>query len=215
MEFHQVLAAPGRNGGGFVGMGDVVFEFRFEIGQVVEEHSGFAVAEIVGDSDGGAFGEEHAAVATSLNSLARVLEKRGDLAGAEALHREALDMRRRLLGGTHRDTLTSLNNLASLLLEQGNLSEAEPMFKECADSALGSLPPGDWRAAAFQADYGYCMMKLGRFGEAESQLLEGYGKLEAALGDEAEKVREVRAHLFDLYTLMGKPGEAERYGVRQ
>lgn len=161
------------------------------------------------------FGDENAAVATSVNTLAKVVEDKGDLMAAEALYREALELRRRLLGSAHPDTLTSMNNLASLLLERGEPSEAEPMFQECSDVALEVFPPGDWRAAAFQSDYGYCLMKLHRFDEAESQLLEGYGKLEAALGARATETREVRAHLFDLYKLMGMPGKAERYAEPQ
>jgi tetratricopeptide (TPR) repeat protein len=69
-------------------------------------------------------GPEHPDTATSLNSLARVLQVQGDLAGARPLHERALAIREKVLGPEHPDTATSLNNLARVLQVQGDLAGA-------------------------------------------------------------------------------------------
>ena len=48
-----------------------------------------------------------------MNNLAIVLCDEGRYAEAEKLHRETLDIRRRVLGPEHPDTLMSMNNLAN------------------------------------------------------------------------------------------------------
>jgi len=52
-------------------------------------------------------GPEHPDVAAGLSTLGGVLESKGDLAGAERLYRESLDLRLRLLGKEHPDTARS------------------------------------------------------------------------------------------------------------
>ena len=46
------------------------------------------------------------------------------------MHREALAMRRKLLGNEHPDVALSLDNLADVLQAQGKLAEAETMYRE-------------------------------------------------------------------------------------
>src|SRR5439155_370397 len=52
------------------------------------------------------------------------------LAEAERMHREALAMRKKLLGNEHPDIAGSLYNLAGVFREQGKPAEAEAMFRE-------------------------------------------------------------------------------------
>jgi Flp pilus assembly protein TadD len=66
----------------------------------------------------------------SLNNLALVLESQGNYEEAERMHREALGLRRKVLGDEHPSTLTSMNNLASVLESQGNYEEAERIHRE-------------------------------------------------------------------------------------
>jgi tetratricopeptide (TPR) repeat protein len=64
------------------------------------------------------------------NTLGTVYNALGDYAKAEAIHREALALRRKLLGNEHPDVATSLNNLASVLREAGKPAEAETTCRE-------------------------------------------------------------------------------------
>ena len=63
-------------------------------------------------------GDEDPDVATSLNNLAKLLKEKGDLEAAEPLHRQALAMKRRLLGSGQRQR--------SGWIEQGLIPTAPP-----------------------------------------------------------------------------------------
>ena len=57
----------------------------------------------------------------------------GDSAKAEPLCRQALAIKRKVLGENHRDTATSLNNLAELYVAKGDYAKAEPLFRQVLD----------------------------------------------------------------------------------
>jgi DNA-binding beta-propeller fold protein YncE len=73
-----------------------------------------------------------ASCASSLSNLASVLRAKDDLAESAALHRESLEMRRRLHGetGDHRDVAASLSSLANALAAQGDLVESARLLRE-------------------------------------------------------------------------------------
>lgn len=75
-------------------------------------------------------GRDSEALAISLNDLAIVEQDRSRLDAAEALHREALAMRRRLHGKAHTKVAQSLNNLALLHRDLGRRKEARREFEE-------------------------------------------------------------------------------------
>ena len=60
-------------------------------------------------------GPDHAYTLSSVNDLASLLNKRGQLDEAEPLYRRALDGYERTLGPDHEDTLRIAGNLESLL----------------------------------------------------------------------------------------------------
>ena len=49
---------------------------------------------------------------------------------AEAAYREALPIKRKLLGNEHPDIAESLQTLGDLLLQEGKLTEAEASYRE-------------------------------------------------------------------------------------
>ena len=69
-------------------------------------------------------------MANSLGELANLLGNQGKLAEAETMHREALAMRKKLLGDEHPAVARSLNDLAFVLPAEGKLVEAEAMYRE-------------------------------------------------------------------------------------
>jgi len=69
-------------------------------------------------------------VPTSLNNLAGLYRAQGRYDEAEPLYRQALELRRELLGERHPQVATSLNNLAYLYESQGRYNEAEPLYLE-------------------------------------------------------------------------------------
>ena len=60
-------------------------------------------------------GDRHPNTLNSVNNLGLLLKAKGDLATAEPLQREALEVRRKTLGDRHPDTLSSIQSLAILL----------------------------------------------------------------------------------------------------
>jgi tetratricopeptide (TPR) repeat protein len=76
------------------------------------------------------FGNEHPAVATSLNNLAYIYKSQGRYSEAEPLYVQALALRKKLLGEKHAKVAHSINNLAGLYRKQGRYSEAEPLLLE-------------------------------------------------------------------------------------
>lgn len=63
-------------------------------------------------------GENHPAVAATLNNLAVLYGKRGKYKEAEPLCKRALDIREKVLGKEHPDVAKQLNNLALLCQNQ-------------------------------------------------------------------------------------------------
>ena len=63
-------------------------------------------------------GENHPAVAATLNNLAVLYGKRGKYKEAEPLCKRALEIREKVLGKDHPDVAKQLNNLAPLCQNQ-------------------------------------------------------------------------------------------------
>ncbi len=68
-------------------------------------------------------GENHPAVAATLNNLAVLYGKRGKYKDAEPLCKRALEIREKVLGKDHPDVAKQLNNLALLCQNQVRILE--------------------------------------------------------------------------------------------
>jgi serine/threonine-protein kinase len=89
-------------------------------------------------------GAPSANVAQATNSLAVLLEERGDVAAAEALYREALSMRRELHPPGHANLAGPMQNLARLAMDAGRLDAAAASCAEALAiraTALGEAHP--------------------------------------------------------------------------
>lgn len=75
-------------------------------------------------------GNEHVAVARSLNALGVVQRLRGDYAAAESLAAQGLEIQRRLHPGEHLEVAHSLADLAEALRVRGVLPRAESLYRE-------------------------------------------------------------------------------------
>jgi CHAT domain-containing protein len=82
--------------------------------------------------------------ASQLSKLASVYDAQGEYAKAEPLYKQALEIRRRVLGEKHPNFAASLNNLATLYQAQGDLAKAEPLYKQALEihrQVLGEKHP--------------------------------------------------------------------------
>jgi tetratricopeptide (TPR) repeat protein/tRNA A-37 threonylcarbamoyl transferase component Bud32 len=113
------------------------------------------------------FGEVHADVAESLNSLARLLFDSGEMDVAEPVFREALAQRRKLLGDEHPDTLESMNNLAVWCDSRGRYDEAAALNRQTLEIRRRVL--GDEHPDTLVSMHSVAVLlgRLGKFAEAE------------------------------------------------
>ncbi|VFM95072.1 MAG: Tetratricopeptide repeat-containing protein [Candidatus Kentron sp. G] len=78
-------------------------------------------------------GEQHPAIATSLNNLGLLVWKQGDRPAALAYLTRALEIWETALPAEHPDILESLWNLGELCRRSGRLAEAEGYFARARD----------------------------------------------------------------------------------
>ncbi|QOJ15202.1 MAG: serine/threonine protein kinase [Planctomycetia bacterium] len=74
--------------------------------------------------------EDHPSKAYALINVAILMEHRGDLSGADALSREALEMLQRIFPGDHADVVVALFNRAQLYRARDELEQAETLYRE-------------------------------------------------------------------------------------
>lgn len=84
-------------------------------------------------------GINHPASAASMNNLARIAQKKGDLPGALKLAATALQIRRNCLSANHPDIATSLNQVARIKGKLGMFNEAEADYQHAIDICVVSF----------------------------------------------------------------------------
>ncbi|MFM7449309.1 MAG: tetratricopeptide repeat protein [Leptolyngbyaceae cyanobacterium] len=135
-------------------------------------------------------------LATSLNSLAQLYASQGRYEEAEPLLREALQLRRELLGERNPDVATSLNNLALLYNAQGRYEEAEPLYREALQlrrELLGDRHPD---VATSLNNLALLYKDQGRYEEAEPLYLEALAILAQAVGTDHPNFQTVFGNFF-------------------
>jgi len=65
-----------------------------------------------------------------LTTLGHIRRARGDPADAEAVHREVLELRRRIWGAQHPEVANAIVNVASAVADQGRVDEAAALYRE-------------------------------------------------------------------------------------
>lgn len=152
-------------------------------------------------------GEDHPDCATALSNLALLLQRQGDLEGAEPLLRKVLAIRKHALGESHPDYATSLNNLGELLSLSEDLDGAEPLLRQALDvrkSVLGETHP----------DYAVSLSSLALLLNRRGDLVGAESLLSRALDIRREMLGEFHpdfaAGLSNLATLLIDRGELTR-----
>lgn len=128
------------------------------------------------------FGEEHPAVAESLEALGTLVQIQGDLDRAEALQRQGLRIRRKLLRDGDPAVALSLNGLATVLIARARYDEAERLLREAL--AINRSHYGDehQEVAMDLANLGYVVKQKGDLAAAEAFYQEALGILRKLFG---------------------------------
>jgi tetratricopeptide (TPR) repeat protein len=124
-----------------------------------------------------------------LDTIGRVYHSLGDYAGAEAVLREALEVRQRELGASHADVAASLHHLASLLHDKGVYPEAEQHYTAALMMRRSLLGANDPLIAEILARYGLLVLRA-RNDDKQAETLIGSALdiSRAAFGNEHPKV---------------------------
>jgi non-specific serine/threonine protein kinase/serine/threonine-protein kinase len=155
-------------------------------------------------------GEDHPYTLSIMSNYAVVLNALQRHADAEPLLLESLEKNRRVKGELHYDTIASLHNLATVLKHLGRDAEAEPYFAELYRTASqAQIPPK--QAAQFMAKYGPCLVRLGRYNQAEAPLREAHRRLIETEQQASSRMREVLEELVVLCEQTNRPDEAAKF----
>jgi eukaryotic-like serine/threonine-protein kinase len=170
-----------------------------------------------------ALGETHPLVAVTLNSLSRVLRDEGRYDEAAAALQSALDIARPTLGSEHQLVAIYTINLGSVQLARKQPAAAEALLREglrirslsphLVPNRRRIFPEDDWSIGATKSLLGASLIALGRYGEAETTLLDSYRDLEAMSPPPRRDVDATIARLLELYEAWGKPRRAAIYRV--
>jgi tetratricopeptide (TPR) repeat protein len=78
------------------------------------------------------FGEEHPSTITTMNNLAIMLRKQGEITEARDLQEKSLALSRQILGNDHPNTRIVMESLAETLKTMGETDRALELFSEAA-----------------------------------------------------------------------------------
>jgi len=101
-----------------------------------------------------------------------VLQRQGDYAAAEVLHRDALEKAERLYGEVHEQAIVCLHGLASLLEERGQYESADIAYHRALANARQIFGKRHPRVASLLSDLGMLAAQRGDFTTAERHLRE-------------------------------------------
>jgi tetratricopeptide (TPR) repeat protein len=154
-------------------------------------------------------GDQHAAVADSLNDLGAVLHGQGRLAEAEAMLREAVAMRKRLPGNPGPGMAESLNNLGMVLLWQGKLAEAESVQREAVAMQTKLVSEDNPTVARYLGNLGAVLNYQGRLPEAETVHRRALAIQRRLLNKEHPYIATALNNLAEVLQKQAKLAEAE------
>ena len=155
-------------------------------------------------------GVAHPDTLASMNNLGTTYRRAGRPAEAVPVLEDCLRLRRAKPGPANLDTLVTSHGLALAYLAVDRPADAAPLF-EAVWRGRSARRSDDPEAAEARSGLGACLLRLGRFAEAEPHLLAHYDALRQAKVVPAERVAKARERLGELYGKWGKPAEAAKW----
>ena len=159
-------------------------------------------------------GDDHPAVAESLQILARTLRAQGRLDETRDALVEALRIQRAAYGDRHALVANTLNSIGMLAFSRRLPAEAEPSFREAVDifheRGMNDVPS----AATTANNLATVLVQLGRYDEAEPLMHHALEVHLARVGEQHPAVMSVLNSLSQLDLRRGRLDSALGYGRR-
>ena len=154
-------------------------------------------------------GHDALPIAATLHFLGSLRFNRGDYEGAIAPHREALQIRTRLLPAGDRLVGESQHDLASALAAIGRYSEARPLLESAYATLSRSAPAGDLGLINLLTTLGEFRRIENRYADAESSLVRAIRLARASLPAGDPFIAYPINNLAGVYRDQGRFDEAE------
>jgi len=145
----------------------------------------------------------HTSTANVAQAYALLRERRGDLAGAEALFREAVEMRRSDPMPNEVYLATALEGLARVTLLQGRHQSAEGLYCEAFERLRAGLGPRHSWIGTSLGSRGRALLRAQRPEAAEAVLREALDMLRETLGAGDPKVATTLHYLAEARSALG------------
>ncbi len=153
-------------------------------------------------------GEDDLNVAIDLNNLGNIMKDKRDYEAGESYFREAISI---LKKHEHPWVAVAMSNLGELMNRKGDFEGAEPVFEEALSIGLEHLGDKNQDVAKLQSRYGECLLKLGKYEEAENKLLVALPILRDTLGVQDKRTQQTIGLIVELYEILDRTEEAEKY----
>ena len=149
------------------------------------------------------------AVAECRTSQAAYLVAKGDYDEAERLHREALDVRRLVLGLDHFKVASSLSHLGHVALLKSDFRKATRLIGESLAMREAIFPNNHPAIAASLYLKGRLLHTMGQYKEAGELIVKAQALRKATLGAKHPAVSQCVWATAEITTAMGYPDRAE------
>ncbi|MCP4899407.1 MAG: tetratricopeptide repeat protein, partial [bacterium] len=158
-----------------------------------------------------ATGSEYSAFGTVVNNLALVYHDLGDLAAAERLYLESLDIKSKTVGKKTPGYAATLNNLADLYLERVDLEAAYAQWQLVLGICHETLGRQHRYTGITQQHLGSVRLHQGRMKEARHQLTESREILRESLGEEHPDYAKSLGSQAQLFLDLNQPDKVEEF----
>ena len=148
--------------------------------------------------------------AQMMHVMGDVYDNLGLYSKAAPLEREAVEIRKRVLGPDHPDTLKSQVNLAILLARTGKFPEAEALDRQTMDASRRVLGPDDPVTLGSMSNLAILLDHEGRLAEAEQLDRQTLDASRRVLGPEHPSTLKAMATLANVVWDEGKNADAEK-----
>ena len=162
-------------------------------------------------------GRDHRVTLLCRVFLASAYEGVGRWSEAEALERDVLARRRKLLGPENVAVASSLSELGRNLINRGRFTEAEPLLRE-AFAFYEKSQLRSWMCFHTMSLLGGALLAQARYAEAESLVISGYEGMKALQSRIAAidwfVLSEAAERVIALYEKWNKPAQAATWKTR-
>ncbi len=155
-------------------------------------------------------GNDNAETMTAVNNLAVLYMRMGKVDAAEPLYLEDYQTSRRLLGDEHPDVLVSMTNLGRFYNTRKQYAKSEPLLARTLATSRRVMPPDFFGTGLTELAHAEALVGLGRFRDAEPELVEARKILLPTLGPQDGAIQRAQSLLATVYEQTGRAALAAK-----